>query len=136
MDIIEASTDDFDEYAGKYDDVIASGPVLLQDGRVVPNEHNDFNDTSHPRSILGKDAGGTIWMVVIDGRFPGKGEGASIEECSLICRYLGLTDAINLDGGGSSAVWTPETGTINHPCDNRQWDHLGERRDPTVFVVR
>ena len=75
-------------------------------------------------------------MVNVDGRFSGKGEGASIEECSLICKYLGLYDAINLDGGGSSSLWTPSTGVINHPCDNKKWDHEGERKDPTIFVAK
>ena len=136
VEILEASTYDFDSYAAEYSDVLASGPVLMQHGKIVLNPGNDFNDTSHPRSIIGKDADGEIWMIVIDGRFEGLGEGATINECSLICRYLGLTDAINLDGGGSSSVWTPETGTINHPCDNKQWDHLGERKDPTIFIAK
>lgn len=136
VDITTASNSLFSTYASTYYDVIASGPVLLQKGEVCKNAHNDFNDTSHPRSIIGKDKDGNIWMIVIDGRFEGKGEGASIEECSLICRYLGLYDAINLDGGGSSSLWTPETGVINHPYDNKTWDHNGERKDPTVFVAK
>lgn len=135
VDIKTASTTMFNTYASTYHDVIASGPVLLQNGKISDNPHNEFNDTSHPRSIIGKDASGNIWMIVIDGRFPGLGEGASIAECSLICRYLGLTDAINLDGGGSSSLWTPSTGVINHPYDNKKWDHSGERKDPTVFVA-
>lgn len=72
----------------------------------------------------------------LNGRFPGQGEGASIEECSKICKFLGLKDAINLDGGGSSSLWTPSTGVINHPCDNKKWTHDGERKDPTIFVAK
>lgn len=136
VDITVASTSLFSSYASTYYDVIASGPVLLQKGQVHKNPHNDFNDTSHPRSIIGKDKSGNIWMIVIDGRFAGLGDGASIEECSLICKYLGLYDAINLDGGGSSSLWTPERGVINHPCDNKKWDHAGERKDPTIFVAK
>ena len=136
VDITAASTSNFSSYASTYFDVIASGPVLLQKGKVSENIHNDFNDTSHPRSIIGKDKAGNIWMIVIDGRFKGKGDGASIEECSLICKYFGLYDAINLDGGGSSSLWTPERGVINYPCDNNKWDHTGERKDPTIFVAK
>lgn len=136
VDITTASTSKFSSYASTYYDVIASGPVLLQKGKVCENVHNDFNDTSHPRSIIGKDNNGNIWMIVIDGRYAGKGEGASIEECSLICKYFGLWDAINLDGGGSSSLWTPERGVINYPCDNKKWDHAGERKDPTIFIAK
>lgn len=136
VDIFAGSTPSFLSYAAKYQDVIASGPMLLQDGKVFSNPHNEFNDTMHPRSIIGKDKDNNIWMITIDGRFEGLGEGASIEECSQICRYLGLKDAINLDGGGSSSLWTPSTGVLNHPCDNSKWDHNGERKDPTVFVAK
>jgi exopolysaccharide biosynthesis protein len=48
---------------------------------------------------------------------------------------LGITQAINLDGGGSSAVWTNQTGVINHPRDNRKFDHEGERVVPNLIVV-
>lgn len=136
VDITAAQTAKFATYTSTYAEVIASGPVLLQAGEIYSNPHNDFNDTSHPRSIIGKDKNGEIWMIVIDGRFPGQGEGASIEECSKICKFLGLNDAINLDGGGSSALWTPTTGVINHPCDNKKWTHDGERKDPTIFVAK
>lgn len=136
VDITAAQTAKFTTYTSTYAEVIASGPVLLQSGEMYSNPHNDFNDTSHPRSIIGKDKNGEIWMIVIDGRFPGQGEGASIEECSKICKFLGLYDAINLDGGGSSSLWTPSTGVINHPCDNKKWTHDGERKDPTIFVAK
>lgn len=136
VDITAAQTAKFTTYTSTYAEVIASGPVLLQSGEIYSNPHNDFNDTSHPRSLIGKDKNGEIWMIVIDGRFPGQGEGASIEECSKICKFLGLYDAINLDGGGSSSLWTPSTGVINHPCDNKKWTHDGERKDPTIFVAK
>ena len=47
-----------------------------------------------------------------------------------------MTDAINLDGGGSSTLWTDETGVINHPYDNKKWDHAGERRVPNILIAR
>ena len=46
-----------------------------------------------------------------------------------------MTAAINLDGGGSSALWSKETGVINHPRDNRKFDHEGERSVPNLIVV-
>ena len=73
--------------------------------------------------------------MVIDGRFKGKADGASIFETAYICHLLGMTDAINLDGGGSSALWSRETGVINHPRDNKKFDHEGERVVPNLIVV-
>lgn len=94
-----------------------------------------FYDRRHPRTAIGTDDEGNIYLVVIDGRFKGQGEGASIFETAFICHLLGMTDAINLDGGGSSAVWAEETGVINHPRDNRKFDHEGERVVPNLIVV-
>ncbi len=94
-----------------------------------------FYDRRHPRTAIGTDDSGNIYLVVIDGRFKGQADGASIYETAFICHLLGMTDAINLDGGGSSALWARETGVINHPRDNRKFDHDGERSVPNLIVV-
>ena len=75
-------------------------------------------------------------MVVVDGRFKGRGDGASIPELAVIASFLGLEEAINLDGGGSSTVWTERTGVINHPFDNHVFDHEGQRVVPNILIAR
>mgnify|MGYP003310020443 CR=1 FL=1 len=95
-----------------------------------------FYDKRHPRAAFGIDADGYAYLVVIDGRFPGKADGASIFETAYICHLLGMTDAINLDGGGSTTLWTEKTGVINYPCDNKKFDHEGERSVPNLIIVR
>jgi exopolysaccharide biosynthesis protein len=77
-----------------------------------------------------------VYFIVIDGRFPGQADGATIPEAAFIARVLGLHDALNLDGGGSSTLWTESQGVINHPCDNRLFDHEGERKIPNILMVR
>ena len=94
-----------------------------------------FYDRRHPRAAVGKDDDGNIYYVVIDGRFKGQGDGASIYETAYICKMLGMTEAINLDGGGSSAIWSDITGTFNHPYDNKKWDNEGERVVPNLIVA-
>ena len=59
--------------------------------------------TRHPRTAVGRTADGMIWQVVIDGRQT-MSVGASFTETSEIMKQWGCVDAINLDGGGSSAV--------------------------------
>ena len=63
-----------------------------------------FYDNRHPRAAFGTDDEGNAYLVVIDGRFPGQADGATIYETAYICHLLGMTDAINLDGGGSSCM--------------------------------
>jgi exopolysaccharide biosynthesis protein len=74
--------------------------------------------------------------MVVDGRFPGQGEGMTISDLQTLCQYFGLYEAMNFDGGGSSTLWTKEYGVINHPYDNRTFDHKGERKVPNALIVK
>ena len=94
-----------------------------------------FYDKRHPRAAFGTDDNGNAYLVVIDGRFKGQADGASIYETAYICHLLGMPEAINLDGGGSTTLWTEQTGVINHPYDNKKFDHEGERSVPNLIVV-
>ena len=58
----------------------------------------------HPRSFVGSD-GVKLWFVVIDGRNPWHSNGTTIAETAEAAQRLGLIDALNLDGGGSSSIW-------------------------------
>ena len=122
-------------------EVMASGPILVDEGQAVTYaegipEWKSFYGKRHPRTVMGKDAGGGVWLVVVDGRFPGEAEGMTIAELTDLCKRLGLTEALNLDGGGSSTLWTLPGGVLNHPCDNGQFDHVGQRIVPNAVVVR
>lgn len=147
MDIFTCDTLSYDSATRGWKEVMAAGPMLMEDGKEVlytkeqKKTTESFYDWRHPRSLFGftTDAKGRadrVYMIVLDGRFPGQGDGASIAECSFICRILGLTDAINLDGGGSSTLWTDRNGVINYPYDNKTWDHKGERRVPDILIAK
>lgn len=137
LEIKSIDTGKYNQYAKDYADVIASGPLLMSGGKKVQHtKTTDFYTVSHPRSIFGYDKKGYAYMIVIDGRFSGKGEGATVKEETDICSFLGLTDAMNFDGGGSSTLWTTSTGVLNHPCDNSKWDHAGERKVPNIIMVK
>ncbi len=90
-------------------DAVGAGPVLLQNGRaVVTADAEAFFGTSiparrHPRSAVGTAPDGRVWLVVVDGRQPAS-RGVLLGELALLMRDLGATDALNLDGGGSSAL--------------------------------
>jgi len=121
-------------------EVMASGPILIDDGEVIEYEADadhpeNFYRRRHPRSMIGMDSEGYVWLVTVDGRTPGSAEGMTIGELTLLARQLGLTDALNLDGGGSTTLWTKVDGVINHPCDNRRFDHTGQRKIPNAITV-
>lgn len=139
-------------YAAKYGDILASGPVLINEGKCV--DHDAYTrgmvdnaggkpvgafytyTQRHPRTAIGTDRRGNVYLVVVDGRSAGNAEGVTITELTKICAWLGMCDALNLDGGGSSSMWTKEEGTVSYPCRNKQFDHAGERRVSSCVVVK
>ena len=96
--------------------------LLLKDGKVPPLGDDKAR---HPRTAAGL-SGNTLLWVVVDGRAR-ESAGVTFAELATLLKDLGCTDAVNLDGGGSSTMWTKRHGVVNHPSDNRKFDHAGER---------
>ncbi|WP_168582270.1 phosphodiester glycosidase family protein [Gephyromycinifex aptenodytis] len=76
---------------------------LLADGKNVAPSGSSAFLRRHPRSIMGSTADGTVMMVTIDGRST-LSVGATLVEAASVARSLGMTNAVNLDGGGSTAM--------------------------------
>lgn len=120
-------------------EAMASGPILIDEGEPVVYESGikgwkKFYNRRHPRTMVGIDNEGYLWLVAVDGRFE-EGIGMTIAEMTELAGMLGLTDALNLDGGGSTTLWTLCAGVMNHPYDNRRYDHEGQRVVPNVIGV-
>ena len=74
-------------------------------------------------------ADGRLLLVTVDGRAPGHSVGASFEESAGIMRALGAADAVNLDGGGSTAM------TVGRALVTRPSDPTGERPIADALVL-
>jgi hypothetical protein len=86
---------------------LASGPLLLWHGEAVDTAFADkiFKSLRHPRTAVGVDSTRQkVWFLVADGRQPGVSEGATLDELKQMLKGEGATDALNLDGGGSSTL--------------------------------
>jgi hypothetical protein len=95
------------------------GSVLMTDSRILPDSSVKV---VHPRTAIGFDKSGNwLLLMVVDGRQPLYSEGISLYELALLFRERGCTEAVNLDGGGSSIMLiADETGkakTFNRPSD-------------------
>lgn len=120
--------------------VLASGPLMLKDGKYYDWSmcNANFIETKHPRSAICLTKEGKILFVTVDGRSPENAVGINIPELAHLLRVLGGKDALNLDGGGSTVLWlsgAPEGGILNFPCDNRNYDHKGERKVANFLYV-
>ena len=97
--------------------VVAGSDVIVQNGQNVapPSDKPGFARGPHPRTAVGiRDSGKTLVLVVIDGRKKGDAVGMSLTETADIMLKYGCTDAVNLDGGGSSmlGIRNPKTGKM------------------------
>lgn len=109
-------------------DIMTAGPMLLRKGQyVLQRDDRTFVTKRHNRTALGLRPDGTTVLLVADGRFKDKAEGLTLPELERVMRWLGCTEAINLDGGGSSTMYIKDKGVVNYPSDNNRHDHEGQR---------
>ncbi len=82
------------------------GGLLVHEGRNQGKSARVEPLTRHPRTAIGTDAQGRwLYVLVIDGRQPHWSIGATLEETAAILIDYGATEAINLDGGGSTSFY-------------------------------
>jgi hypothetical protein len=80
--------------------VVSGSQMLLTRGKVTAR-----GEVRAPRTAAGIDAGGaTLTLLVVDGRLLSHSVGMSELELAREMLRLGCSDALNLDGGGSSTL--------------------------------
>jgi len=93
-------------------------PVLLKDGQKLEIPA-DWKTTRQPRTIIGKYANDDLIMIVIDGRQNDWSIGVTLETLQDKLLELGVKEAYNLDGGGSSAMYYNGK-ILNQPSDGKE----------------
>lgn len=106
--------------------VTGCGNVLLENGSVTDSAAWDKDISGvNPRTVLGVKADGTVLLYVIDGRTTNHSRGVSLSMIANELKALGCVEAVNLDGGGSSAMSVRLPGntgcvTVNSPSDGKE----------------
>ncbi len=113
---IPASQSDVDALAPK--EGVSFVPVLLQKG-LVQKLPNAWANTKHPRTILGRYANDDLLLIVVDGRQAYWSKGVTLERLQEKLSILGVQDAYNLDGGGSSTLYYNGR-VLNKPSDGNE----------------
>lgn len=103
---------------------VGGGPWLLRNGEVLidaPQQgfNDGFTNNRHPRTAIGVTADGKLLLVTVDGRQPMSG-GMTLYELAQLMKHLGATDAINLDGGGSTTLAIRGGLVVNSPSEGKQ----------------
>ncbi len=113
---------------------VAGTPWLLRDG-VARSAADDESCAllcarTHPRTAVGLDASGhTLTWVLAEGR-RGPVVGVALAPLAQWMRNLGVHDAINLDGGGSSTLWLQGRAVMARPANEP-----GERALSAVLQI-
>lgn len=101
---------------------LAGSAILVNQGTPISNEDLS-GDALHPRTAVAIDKlGQTLWLIVVDGRQPGYSEGIALVELAKGIQDLGAYTALNLDGGGSTALVVEDGASyriLNRPIDSR-----------------
>ncbi|MEV7616561.1 phosphodiester glycosidase family protein [Streptomyces sp. NPDC089799] len=105
--------------------VTAGGDLLMRDGVIAYTQPPTNADGSPyvpdaaPRTAVGTDGYGRTVLVTVDGRRTAISRGAARSELATLLKDLGVVDALNMDGGGSTTlVWQNAVG--NHPSDGTE----------------
>lgn len=93
-------------------------PILIQNGEKITLP-GPWKETKHPRTIIGQYANDDLILIVVDGRRGDWSSGITLERLQDKLLELGVKDAYNLDGGGSTTmVFKGEV--LNKPSDGNE----------------
>ncbi|MCG9892773.1 MAG: phosphodiester glycosidase family protein [Thermosynechococcaceae cyanobacterium MS004] len=99
-------------------EIMGAGPLLVANGRIVENAIAEqfspsFAIQAADRSGIGQTANGTVLMAVTHNRTGGAGP--TLREWAQIMQQLGSVNALNLDGGSSTALYLGGQLLDRHP---------------------
>ncbi|MGN9778809.1 phosphodiester glycosidase family protein [Micromonospora sp. H33] len=91
---------------------------LTADGQIVVPAGSGSFFARNPRTIAGTTRDGKIVLATIDGRQT-TSVGTTMDETAAVAQALGMHDAVNLDGGGSTAM-AVEGALVNRPSGSAE----------------
>jgi Phosphodiester glycosidase len=133
-------------------DLLQAGPVLVTDGRATVDLaadgegfgagsgqfDSDITDGRYPRAAIGYDDT-YVYAVVVDGRSDGDVGMSLTELADFMTERLGVTAALNLDGGGSATLAARDPvgafHVINNPMDGHNLPTPGGSRELYSAIV-
>ena len=116
-----------------YTSALGGGPRLVTNGEAevkVEGFRSDVTNGLGPRTAIGIDKAGRYIIVVVDGRQGYYSTGLTLSELAQTMKKFGAVNALNLDGGGSTAM-ALRGKTINRPSDGSE-----RRVSNAVLIMR
>lgn len=93
-------------------------PILIRDWKPLEIPQK-WAKQRQPRTVVGQYPNGDLFFIVVDGRQSSWSKGITLEEMQVTLMRLGVMEAFNLDGGGSSSfVYNGKV--LNKPSDGNE----------------
>ncbi|HEU5147402.1 MAG TPA: phosphodiester glycosidase family protein [Chryseosolibacter sp.] len=99
-------SDDYPAVKDGLVDALGASNILLKDYVKTPIPASASLTEPEPRTAIGFTENDEVYFVVVDGREFQYSNGMSLDEVAEVFMALGVKDATNLDGGGSSTFVT------------------------------
>ncbi len=97
-------------------------PNLVKDGNLYVTTSSEQADSIagvNPRTAICRTSNNHFLMITVDGRASGR-TGMTLDDLAQYLLWLGCSDGINLDGGGSTTMWVNTDGVVNYPSDGSE----------------
>lgn len=112
------------------EDIVGGVPELIRNGKIeIPWQREkagkSFVEMRHPRTAVARLKDGKFLMVTVDGRQPDHSVGMNLQELAAFLLEMGATDAMNLDGGGSTTMFLGDK-VVNKPSDKEGERSVGD----------
>jgi len=105
----------FNSLEGKYNSLAGKRFIVLN-GMISPNTSAAWREV-HPRTLVGVTRDEKLVACVVDGRQGANNIGVDLFDAARIMIEFGAWKAIDLDGGGSSAMWVDDK-IVNSPIES------------------
>lgn len=138
VEIMGAMSNSWYDLRPGYRDALITGPLLVQSGKKALLPQTSLVIARHPRSCIGTKGRNKVILLTLDGRTT-QAYGMTLIQLADLMLNLKCTNALNLDGGGSTTMYItgkPFNGVVNMPCDNKKFDHEGERAVSNLVIVK
>ena len=116
-----ATLEEYPELIDELDCAVSGLEMIVKDGRIFQwGPLEPFSYVRHPRTAAGLTKDGKVLLLVVDGRIPSYSNGASLVDLAEFMIARGADRAVNLDGGGSSVIYTKKDGEFvfhSNPAD-------------------
>lgn len=116
---------------------VGGGPVLIKNGKIkITSQEEGFGGSHllrHPRTAIGYKDQNTLLLMVVDGRQQAS-VGVTLSELAQLMINIGAIEALNLDGGGSSAMVAANE-VVNIPSDISGGNRNSLRKNASAIVL-